>query len=200
MKRFVSAFAVLALSLFMFSSCSEKKPTETVPGATTESVASESGEDGLVEPPDIKAEIDEDAWDAVFEDYKCSEDGKGDMHIQFIEDYEDTDTGDRYDYNFAIYGQAAGKTYIEGDVIKFTGSEFEVYVRHINWDKAGLDMKDNIVKFSYVTGDDSIQISSADLKLSFVADDYNFDDSLMQDGDVNNDIIDWGDVDVYSGD
>ena len=199
MKRFVSVFAVLALSLSLLTSCSEKKPSETTPGAT-ESAVTETEEDGIVGPPDIKAEIDEEAWDALFEDYKCSDEGKGDIHIQFLEDYEDTDTGDRYDYNFALYGEAAGKTYIEGDVIKLTDSGFEVYIRHMNMDKEGLDINDNIIKFQYITGDDSIQILSGDLKLAFVADDYNFDDSLMNDGDVNNDIIDWGDVDVYSGD
>ncbi|MBO4407818.1 MAG: hypothetical protein J5786_00930 [Clostridiales bacterium] len=199
MKRFVSSIAVLALSLSLLSACSEKKPAETAPGSS-ESIVTESGEEGLVEPPDIKAEIDEEAWDAVFEDYKCSDEGKGDMHVQFLEDYEDTDTGDRYDYNFALYGEAAGKTYIEGDIIKFTKTSFEVYIRHMTMEKGDFEIKDNIVKFEYITGDDSIRIKGGSIDMNFVADDYDFDDSLMKDGDVNNDIIDWGDVDVYTGD
>lgn len=198
MKRFVSSIAVMALSLSLLTACSEKKPTETAP-TSSESVVTESGEDGVVEPPDIKAEIDEEAWDAVFEDYKCSDEGKGDMHVQFLEDYEDTDTGDRYDYNFAIYGEAAGKTYIEGDIIKFTKTSFEVYIRHMTMEKGDFEIKDNIIKFDYTTGDDSIHIKGGSIDMNFVADDYDFDDSLMKDGDVNNDIIDWGDVDVYTG-
>ena len=67
-------------------------------------------------------------------------------------------------------------------------------------EKGDFEIKDNIVKFEYITGDDSIRIKGGSIDMNFVADDYDFDDSLMKDGDVNNDIIDWGDVDVYTGD